>query len=235
MKVALYCRCSTKKQDLEGQRSALIKWAKEHDHQYTLFEDFAISGKKEKREGITRLLAEAEENKFDFVGVVELSRIGRSISFIHKTVEDLSKLDIKLVLVNSNTTLDYVTLEGRALIGGLSLAADIEWMLIKERNERGRQVIKEKGIKVGRKQKVASMAILEALREKGMSLRDISKETGISPATILRRFKSGRLCNVSESNEESNRNMQNQEGNETVFQLQDKEQILEENLKVSHL
>ncbi len=201
MKVALYCRCSTKKQDLTSQQNNLIKWAKQQGYEYILYEDFAVSGKRDNRIGIKQLMEDARENIFELVGVVELSRIGRSIGFIHKIVEELSKLDIKIVLTNSNTRLDYNSLEGRALIGGLSLASDIEWMLIQERNQRGRQVIKEKGIKVGRKRKEVSRAILNALREKGLSYRQIAKETGISPATVLRRFKSGQLCNVSKSSQ----------------------------------
>ena len=201
MNVALYCRCSTKKQDLESQQNALINWANAHKHKYVLYEDFAISGKKNDRQGISRLMKDAEAHAVEAVGVVELSRIGRSISFIHKTLEELSKLGIKVVLTNSNTSLDYDTLEGRALIGGLSLAADIEWMLIKERNERGRQIIKEKGIDVGRKPKNVSMTVLTALKEKGMSLRQIAHETGVSPATVMRRFKTGQLGNVSESSQ----------------------------------
>jgi len=83
-----------------------------------------------------------DRKQFELIGVVELSRIGRSLGFIHKTGEELSKLGIQLVLTNSNTRLDHATLEGRALIGGLALASDIEWCLIQERNQRGRQAIK---------------------------------------------------------------------------------------------
>ena len=73
------------------------------------------------------------------------------------------------------------------MIGGLALASDIEWMLIKERNERGRASIKARGIKVGRKHKMVSLEAIKALQEKGLSLREIGKELGVSAPTIMRR------------------------------------------------
>ena len=188
MNVALYARCSTKKQDMDYQLQTLRNWATKYERKIVFeFSDFAISGKKDDRAGILALLKEAENNSFEVIAVTEISRLGRSVSFIHKVIEDLSKKGIKIVLINSNTTLDYNSLVGRALIGGLALAADIEWMLIKERNERGRRAIKEKGIKLGRKHKVVSDVVLKSLLEKGMSFRLIGKEMGVSAPTIIRR------------------------------------------------
>jgi len=211
MKAALYARCSTKKQDLDSQIKALKEWADKEKHTYTLYQDLAISGKKNDREGITKLMEAAKKKEFDVVGVVELSRIGRSIGFIHNTTEELSKLGIKVVLTKNNTKLDYTTLEGRALIGGLALAADIEWMLIQERNARGREKIKEEGIKVGRKRlsekKVISIEAIRLMHENGRSLRQIAKELGVSAPTIMRyikRYRIGHLCNVTKSNQQNN-------------------------------
>lgn len=191
VRVALYARCSTKKQDLDSQLEALKRWAEQQGHEViAVYQDLAVSGRKDNRQGINRLLADARQNKFELVGVVELSRIGRSIKFIHGTVEELSSLGIKVVLTNSNTSLDYNSLEGRALIGGLSLAADIEWMLIQERNARGRDAIRERGIRVGRKHKEVSIVVLKALQEKGMSLRQIAMQLGVSAPTVMRRLSS---------------------------------------------
>lgn len=188
-----YSRCSTSKQDLVSQNKRLETWASQFD-EHIHFEDLAISGRKDSRKGISammQLLRSRDLKKYDLikVGVVELSRVGRSISFIHKTIEELSQLGIKVVLVNSGTELDYNSLEGRALIGGLSLAADIEWMLISERNQRGRDKIKEEGIQVGRKHQEISIEAIKALKEKGMSLRQIASELNSSPATIMRRLR----------------------------------------------
>lgn len=184
--IGLYARCSTKKQDLDSQTKALKEYAEKQGYDYEIYSDFAVSGKKDNRKGIDALLEKARKNEINYIGVVELSRIGRSIGFIWKVVEELSKLDIKIVLVNSGTILDYKTLEGRALINALAMASDIEWCLIQERNARGRAKIKEEGIKVGRKHKDISLEAVRLMKEKGMSLREIARELNSSPATIMR-------------------------------------------------
>jgi putative DNA-invertase from lambdoid prophage Rac len=209
MKVAGKIRCSTSKQDLESQRHTLLEWAKKNNHEIILFEEFAISGRKEfeARKSMQDLITRLETGEFEALVVVELSRLGRSIKMIYDLVEKLTKLNIKIILANSNTTLDYNTLEGRALIGGLALASDIEWMLISERNKRGREKIKREGIKVGRKHKQISEEAVTLMKNKGMSLRQIAKEMNTSPATIMRllqRLESGHILNVSKSNQELN-------------------------------
>jgi len=189
MRVGAYLRTSTRKQDLDPQRRAVEEWASRRGHELAVFEDDHVSGRRSDRRGVEDLLAAAERREFALVAVVELSRLGRSIGFVHQTVERLRKLGIKVVLVSSGTVLDYDTLEGRALIGALALAADIEWKLIQERNERGRATIKAKGVKVGRKPCNVSLAVLAALREKGLSIRAIARELRVSPATVGRRIQ----------------------------------------------
>lgn len=212
MRVAGYIRCSTSKQDLESQRYTLTEWARKGNHTITLYEDFAISGKKEEREALTRLMIDGREKKFDAVAGVEISRFGRSIKIIYSVVEELTKLGIKIILATSNTILDYNSLEGRALIGGLALASDIEWMLIQERNRRGREKIKRDKIKVGRKKKEdkgLSIEAIKSLREKGLSMRLIGKELNTSPATIMRilhSLENGHKMNIQESKQNDTQN-----------------------------
>jgi DNA invertase Pin-like site-specific DNA recombinase len=192
--VGAYARTSTRKQDLEGQRRALKEWAGRHGHELKLFEDDHVSGRRSDRAGVEALLGAAESGDIQLVAVVELSRLGRSIGFVHQTVERLSKKDVKVVLVSTGTVLDYETLEGRALIGALALAADIEWKLISERNARGRATIKARGVKCGPKAIEVSSAALTALLEKNLSVREIAKELKVSPATVTRRLRALRLA-----------------------------------------
>lgn len=189
MKVALYSRCSTRKQDLDSQKSALFGWAKQHGHEPIYYEDLAISGKKDNRKGINRMLQDADAGKFEAVAVLEISRIGRSIRFFYDVVERLNKLNINITLVKTNTTINYNTLEGKALVGALALCSEIEWELIKERNERARIAREAKGIKGGRPRAVISLETVEILLSKGWSQRKIAKQFGVSHATIFRRVQ----------------------------------------------
>jgi DNA invertase Pin-like site-specific DNA recombinase len=220
MKVAGKIRCSTNKQDLESQRFTLLEWAKKNEHEMTLFEEFATSGRKgiEARESMQKMLKRCEAGEFDAIVVVEISRLGRTIKMIYEIVDRLTKAGTTIILANSNTILDYNTLEGRALIGGLALAADIEWMLISERNKRGREKIKREKIKVGRKRAEEGSVSLEAvlsLKDKGMGFRGIAKELNTSIATIsrmLKRSSNAQLRNVPISNCEGNNTGLNEGG-----------------------
>jgi len=207
MKALGKIRCSTSKQDLESQKFALQKWADSNNHEIEFSEEFAVSGRKdlEQRKEMKKMIERLKGGEFDCLVVVEISRLGRSIKMIYDLVEELSKAGVTIILANSNTRLDYDTLEGRALIGGLALASDIEWMLISERNKRGREKIKREGIKVGRKRSEDGSVSLEAvlhLKSKGYGYRKIAKEMNTSIATIsrmLKRYESDQKSNVTKS------------------------------------
>lgn len=200
MKLVLYSRCSTNKQDHESQIRQLEAWAAKGGHEYRLKADFG-SGRDFTRQGLNEALALARAGQIEGIAVLELSRIGRSIKDIYAIAEELDRLGVKVILANSNTTLSTKTLEGRALLGGLALAADIEWMLLCERNKRAREQIRAKGIRLGRKPKDASLKAIEALRAQGLSVRQIAKEMNVSPATVFRRLsrKSGHLCDIAKA------------------------------------
>lgn len=190
MRVAGYLRCSTKKQELEGQRRAVTDWAAREEHELTVFTDDHVSGRRSKRHGIEQLLAAVERGEFDAVAVTELSRLGRSLGFVHQVVDAVAKRHMRIVLVATGSVIDPNTLEGKALLGALALAAEIEWHLIAERNARGRATIKARGVKVGRKPKEISATVLRALRDRGLSVRQIARELGhVSPATVGRRLQ----------------------------------------------
>lgn len=193
MKVGLYARVSTNRQDLSSQCDQLMNWANLHEYEYILYKDFAVSGKRDSRTGINALRKAAAEGDIDAVAIVEISRIGRSIKFIYQLVEELNALNVKLFLCGTNTQLDYDTVEGSAMVGALALAADIEWRLIRERNRRGRETIKKNGIKVGRKNKAVSYEAAVLLQNDGKSYRQIAEELNCSAATVMRVLKTGKM------------------------------------------
>lgn len=203
MKVGLYARCSTKKQDLDSQLSKLKEWANEHQHRYGVYGDYAVSGTQNSRSGINLLMRDARDHKFDAVAVVELSRIGRNMQFIYNTVEELSQLGIPVILINQNLEITTKTMQGKLTLWALGISAEVEFMMIQERNARGRQAIKDKGIKVGRKPLPVSVEVVHALRDKGYSVRQIAKELNTSVGTVHRRLssKSGQLRNVPNSSQ----------------------------------
>lgn len=187
---AAYVRTSTRKQDLEGQRQAIQTWAKKEGHVgLHFFEDDHISGRRGDRAGIEAVLEAAGRGEFSLLAVSELSRIGRSMGAIAKTADQLCDAGVRIVLVATGTVIDYSTLEGRALLNALALAADIEWHLIQERNARGRETIRRRKVKVGRKRQEVSLDAIWALREQGYGVRRVAGELGVGKSTIARRLE----------------------------------------------
>jgi len=184
-----YARCSTRKQGLEGQIRVLTNWAEDNGYQLHLHQDDHTSGRRTDRKGIEAVMNAARGGGYELLAVTELSRIGRSLPHIAAVVQELSELGVKIGLASSGTILDYGTLEGRALLHALSVAADIEWMLTCERNRLGRETIKARGIKVGRKPQPVSTTAMRAMRDKGMSYRQIAAELGLHHSNVLRRLK----------------------------------------------
>lgn len=206
---ASYVRCSTNRQDLESQEKINSDWAKRNNKMLIPYSDFAISGKTSQRAGMDKLLTDADKKLFSSVVVPELSRIGRSMGFIYNVIERLNKLNIKVILAQTGTELNSDSVEGTALLGGLSIAAAIELKLIEERNRRGREKIKRDKIKVGRKPSEEKGINLEAVlqfRKQGKGIRETARLLNTSAPTIMRmlkRYEDGHIRNDTISNQNS--------------------------------
>jgi DNA invertase Pin-like site-specific DNA recombinase len=182
----IYVRTSTSRQDLTSQTDICKSVA---GNDAIIYQDSATSGKSDTRAGINRLLEDARAGKVSGVYIAELSRIGRSLGFTMRVVEELHSLKVPVILAKTNTVLDPSTLEGKALLGALALAADIEHSLILERSARGRARMVEKGSKPGRKRKPIDGQALRDLAGAGRSASQIARGVGVSKATVLRRLK----------------------------------------------
>ena len=183
---AIYLRTSTSKQDLSSQLT-LCRAAAGPDA--LVFEDAAISGKRDDRQGIKDLIEAARRGEVSEVYVLELSRIGRSMGFMVRTVEELSELGIPIILAKTGTRLDARAIEGVAMLGAFALSAEVEHALILERSERARLRMKEMGIRPGPKSKMPSMEHLEALILKFRTPGKIAKDIGVSKASVVRWVK----------------------------------------------
>lgn len=141
--VALYTRVSTLHQAEEGysideQESRLKLFAQAHRWIITdIYSDPGYSGGKLDRPGIQRLIRDARAHKFDAVLVYKLDRLSRSQKDTLYLIEDvLNPNDIGLVSMCEN--FDTQTPFGKAMIGILSVFAQLERGQITERMTMGR-------------------------------------------------------------------------------------------------
>lgn len=199
-KVVLYCRVSTQVQDYERQVSDLTQFAKKH--QWEIAETFTekISGakKNDERKELTSLLLYARVHYINRVLVTELSRLGRDTLQVLAAIDMLNKAKVSLYIMNYN--IETLTPDGKVnpmsqfMITLLAEVARMERRTIKERMASGYNNFRANGGKVGRKTGYrksdedfrTQYKDVFRLLGKGVSLRDISKATGVSVNTVKR-------------------------------------------------
>lgn len=150
-RVALYIRVSTARQDLEGfsipmQKERLIAYCKAKGWVVAgVFIDPGHSGSSLDRPGIEALMAEVEAGKFDVVLVYKLDRLSRSQKDTLYLIEDVF-MDNEVDFVSMQESFDTTTIYGRAMVGILSVFAQMERETITERTLLGRAGRAEVGL-----------------------------------------------------------------------------------------
>jgi len=186
-KVGLYGRVSTtdKGQDPELQLKDLRQYASARGWKvFGEYVDRGVSGAKDRRPELDRLMEDARKRRIDGILVWKLDRFGRSLKSLVTTLEELRALGIQFVSYTEN--LDFSTPAGRAMANLIGVFAEFERDLIRERVKAGIQNAKSKGIRVGRRPLIDEKLLrtVRDRRDKGMSLRNISKELGVSKSLV---------------------------------------------------
>lgn len=142
-KVAIYIRVSTARQDLEGysiplQKERLIAYCKAKGWAVAgVFVDPGHSGSSLDRPGITQLIDGVEAGRFDVVLVYKLDRLSRSQKDTLYLIEDVF-MATGVDFVSMQESFDTTTIYGRAMVGILSVFAQMERETIAERTLMGR-------------------------------------------------------------------------------------------------
>ena len=100
-RVALYVRVSTDGQTTANQTHELAAWAARCSYTVVkIYKDEGISGAKgrDKRPGLDAMLKDANRRPFDQVAVWAVDRLGRSMSDLVRTLDDLKAAGIDLYL-----------------------------------------------------------------------------------------------------------------------------------------
>lgn len=142
-KVALYVRVSTTSQleegySIEEQKAKLESYCDIKDwHIYKIYTDGGFSGSTTERPALEQLIKDAQNKLFDTVLVYKLDRLSRSQKDTLYLIEDIFlKNNIEFVSLLEN--FDTSTPLGRAVIGLLSVFAQLEREQIKERMQLGK-------------------------------------------------------------------------------------------------
>lgn len=189
--VALYARVSTlnSHQDPEMQLSELREYvARRGLHIFDEYIDQGVSGSKESRPALNRLMSDAQRCRFDAVLVWKIDRFGRSLKHLVNSLADLSACGIAFISLRDN--MDLSTPSGRLMFQIIGAMAEFERALIQERVRAGLRNARAKGKRIGRPHVVFDSATAIKLRNQGLSWRAISAQLKVGIATVYRALHS---------------------------------------------
>ncbi len=184
-RAAIYARVSTANngQDPGMQTRELEEYCQRRGWELAgVYVDLGISGSKESRPGLDRLMTDAHRRRFDAVIVWRFDRFARSVSHLLKALETFRALGIDLVSLSEN--LDTPTPAGRMVFTVLGAVAELERSLIIVWVRAGIRNARAKGKRLGRPRAVLDPAKVATGRAHGQSWATISDERGIGAASL---------------------------------------------------
>ncbi len=135
MKIAIYVRISTDKQDLEKQIELCKKQCEIKEYEvYKIYKDI-ISGSKESRPAFNHLLEDMRQYKFNAIVVTKLDRIGRSLKHLLSLLDEFKNKGVQIIAVTQN--IDTTTASGKLLFQIMGAFAEFERNIISERTKEG--------------------------------------------------------------------------------------------------
>jgi DNA invertase Pin-like site-specific DNA recombinase len=190
-RVALYARVSDPRggrQHPDIQLSELRDYARHRG--WEVLPEFVyvdrLSGSRDSRPELNRLMADARRRRFNIVLVWKLDRLGRSLRHLVNTLAEFESLGI--ALVSMRESLDLSVPAGRLMFQIIGAMAEFERGLISERVTAGMRHAKTRGIHVGRPSVSVDSAKIRELRESGLGWREIAAELKVSVGTLYNKL-----------------------------------------------
>jgi DNA invertase Pin-like site-specific DNA recombinase len=190
-RAALYMRVSTKNhsQTTETQALALREYAAHRGfaivEEYT---DNGISGTKDSRPALDRLMRDAKARKLDVVIVARFDRFARSVSHLLRALDEFSHLGVDFISLSES--IDTSTPIGKMLFTVLGAMAELERNLIKERVQMGISRARKQGKALGRPRVEVDPLQVAGLRARGLSWNEIAGQLEIGRGTAERAYRS---------------------------------------------
>jgi len=195
----LYARVSTGEQNEGMQLREMQEYAARAGWKTEIFPDVGVSGAKDRRPELDRMMALVRRRKCDVVLVYKFDRFARSLRFLVNALAEFDALGVAFVSVRDN--IDTTLPAGRLMFHVIGAIAEFERSLIAERVKSGLQEAKKqleagkpthrgKTRWAGRPGHDVDTEQIHRLRANGHALRAIAKTVGISEASVRRALKS---------------------------------------------
>jgi DNA invertase Pin-like site-specific DNA recombinase len=187
-RVAIYLRVSTDSQTVENQRIELAAIGERLG--WTIVEvlaDEGISGAKgrDKRPGYDRLMTMVARKEIDLIACWSVDRLGRSLQHLISFLGEINARGVDLYLHTQG--LDTSTPAGRAMFSMLSVFAEFERSILRERIMAGLGRSKAQGKRSGRPP-IDPTKVEQVKRElgRGMSINATAKKLKVGVGTVHR-------------------------------------------------
>lgn len=199
MRAAIYARVSTSNngQSPEMQTRELREYIERRGWQLAgEYIDTGVSGAKDSRPALDKLLKAARRREFDVVLCWKLDRLARSLKHLVNLLSEFEALGVALVSLSDS--LDLSTPQGRLMFQIIGAMAEFERSLIQERVKAGLRNARAKGKRIGRPNSNVDAAQIAQLRASNVSWREIGRKVGVSARTARRTFAGrGKTLSVS--------------------------------------
>ena len=182
MRAALYARVSTQDQEPENQLQELRRYIEARGWTAQKYTDHGVSGAKDRRPALDRLVKDAKRRRFDVLVCWRLDRLGRNLRHLILLLDDLQAIGVDFVSLAEG--IDATTPAGRLQLHILGAIAEFERSRVIERVQAGLQRAKRQGRTLGRPRRAISPRQLT--RVEGLSSRAAAKVLGVPRSTLQR-------------------------------------------------
>ena len=186
---ALYARVSTSGhgQDVGLQLDELRQVAAQRGWEPVAYVDEGVSGSKDRRPALDRLMADARAGRLDLVAVWRFDRFARNTAHLLAAMEEFRALGVHFVSLREQV--DTSTPMGKAMFTIISAISELERDLIRERVVAGVRRAQAAGKHCGRPRVDLDLRPALALLREGRSLKEVSAILKVSRATLRRRLR----------------------------------------------
>jgi DNA invertase Pin-like site-specific DNA recombinase len=189
MRVVKYQRVSTSKQDYENQTNSLDKQIELLGWDCVGEYKEVVSGVKDSRPQLQKMIEDARLRKFDRVIVFALDRLGRKIVQVVNTIHSLEECGVHLFIVKESV--DTSNSQGKIFANFISIFSQLERDMMISRQKEAIDRIRTKGGKWGKGKLISQEQRdrIVALRTQGLSFRGICKEVDVSLGSVQHTLK----------------------------------------------
>ncbi len=182
IRAAIYARVSTLDQEPENQLQELRRYVQARGWTAQEYTDHGVSGAKDRRPALDRLVGDAKRRRFDVLVCWRLDRLGRSLKHLITLLADLEALGVSFVSLAEG--IDATTPAGKLQMHILAAISEFERSRTIERVQAGLQRAKRQGRTLGRPRRIVSQRQLA--RVEGLSTRAAAKVLGVPRSTLQR-------------------------------------------------